>query len=343
MGYRLFGYEIKKLVLSPVIVGFVALCIIFNIVLTISAYDNYETNYNAEAINIYEDFQANEIAESYIWKYNITGKNAENIRNKYEKLQPVIDEKSANGDALSAYFGQQTHYRHSLLFEIIFMAIISESCLLALFATLVSVTYENMQGTEHIIYASKIGRRQLKTKLGASLMVAVVLTAVILGMSLCIFFLRFDFSGVCKDNVSSMFNYAVSEYGKPFITWHSLTVTGYLGATIGVTFGLVICFCLVGYAAGVFARNGYGAFIGAASVIGATFLAKPLFPIGSISRSILNLTPVWLWENSGAWFTDGGADIIWANFESMGLLFSLVVLSTVAFIAAKIFNKRELL
>ncbi|WP_334220797.1 hypothetical protein [Paenibacillus sp. JJ-100] len=343
MRYMLFGYELKKLVFSPVMVGIVVLCIVFNAVIAIVGYNDYGSNYEAEAVNIFEGFKTSEIGERYIRKYNITGENAENIRDKYKKLQPVIDEKAANGDALSTYFGGQTHYRHSLLFNNMFMAIIAESCLLALFAALISVTYENLRGTEHIICASKIGRRVLRTKLSASLMAAVAMTVVILGVSLCIFFLRFNFSDVWYDNVSSMFNYAVNEYEKPFITWQSFTVEGYLWATIGVTFGIAVCFCLLGYATGVFVRNGYGAFIAAASVVGVTFLAKPLFPIGSVSRGIWTLTPVWLWKNNVAWFTDGGAEIIWANFETVGLFVSLAVLSIAAFISTKIFNKRELL
>jgi hypothetical protein len=343
MGYTLFGYELKKLLLSPVIVGLVALCIILNAVIAIASYNDYDLDYETEAVNIFEGFKASVIAEGYISKYDISGGNAENVRSKYEKLQPVIDAKSVNGDALSTYFGEQTHYRHGLLFETMFMAIIAESCLLALFAALVSVTYENMQGTEHIVCASEIGRRVLRTKLCASLTAAAVLTAIILGVSLFVFFLRFDFSGVWNANVSSMFNCAVNEFGKPFITWHSFTVAEYLWATIGTTFGLVICFGLLGYAVGVFVRSGYGAFIAAASVVGVTFLAKPLFPVGSVLRSIWNLTPVWLWKNSGAWFTDGGADIIWANFESVGICVSLALLSIAAFTAVKFYQKRELL
>lgn len=109
------------------------------------------------------------------------------------------------------------------------------------------------------------------------------------------------------------------------------------------SFGMVVCFCLLGYAAGVFVRNGYGAFIAAALVIGITFLVKVLFPIGSVSRAIWGLTPIWLWKNSGMWFTDGGADIIWANFEGVGLFVSLTVLSTITFIATKVYNKWGLL
>lgn len=339
----LFRFELKKLVLLPVMIGFVVLCIVLNAVIAIASYNDYSLNYEADIVNIFEGLKTNEIAEKYIRKYGITGENAKNIRNKYEKLQHVIDEKAANGDALSKYFGEKTHYLHSMLFKTMFMAIIAESCLLALFAALISVTYENLRDTEHIISATKVGRRILRTKLCASLTVAIALTAVVLGVSLCVFFLRFDFSGVWDDNVSSMFNYAVNEYGKPFMTWQSFTVKGYLWATIGITFGMAICFCLLGYAAGVFVRNGYGAFIAAALVIGITFLVKVLFPMGSVSRAIWGLTPIWLWKNSGLWFTDGGADIIWANFESIGLFLSLTVLSITAFIATKIYKKRELL
>lgn len=339
----LFRFELKKLVLLPAIIGFVVLCIVLNAVIAITSYNDYTSNYETEIVNIFEGLKTNEIAETYIRKYSITSENAENTRNKYEKLQLVIDEKAANGDALSKYFGEQTHYRHSMLFKIMFMAIIAESCLLALFAALISVTYENLRGTEHIISTTKVGRRVLRTKLCASLTVAIALTAVIIGVSLSVFFLRFNFSGVWNDNVSSMFNYDVNEYGKPFMTWQSFTVEGYLWATIGITIGMVVCFCLLGYAAGVFVRNGYGAFIAAVLVVGITFLVKVLFPIGSVSRAILGLTPIWLWKNIGMWFTDGGADIIWANFESVGIFVSLTVLSIIAFIATKIYKKRELL
>lgn len=339
----LFGYELKKLVLSPVIIGLVALCIVFNAAIAIASYNDYRSDSEVEASNIFEGFKTSEIAEGYIRKYSITGENAEHIRNKYEKLQPVVDKKAANGVALSTYFGKQTYYQHRTLFQNMFMAVIAESCLLALFTALISVTFENLRSTEHIVSTSKVGRRVLRTKLYASLTTTAALTAIMVGVSLYVYFLVFNFSGVWNDNVSSMFNFAVNEYGKPFMTWKSYTVAAYLWATIGLTFGMTVCFCLLGYAAGVFVRNGYGAFIAAVLVIGLTFLAKPLFPIGSVLRAMLGLTPVWLWKNNGAWFTDGGADIIWANFESLGLIVSLTVLAVAAFIATKIYYKRELL
>lgn len=337
----LFQYEFKKLL--PMLIGFAVLCIALNGVIAIAGYNDYTSDEKVEMVNIFEGFQAGELAETYIRKYNVTEENAEHIRNKYEKLQPVVEEKAEEGDALSTYFKGQTYYRHGMLFKTMFMVIIAECCLLALFAALLSATYENLRGTENIVCASKVGRGVLLTKLRASLTATILLTAVIVGASLFIFFLRFDFSQVWGDNVSSMFNFAAGEFGKPFITWRSYTVLAYLWATIGVTFGLTLCFCMLGYAAGILVRSGYGAFVTAMLVVGVTFLAKPLFPIGSTLRAALGITPVWLWKDSGRWFTDGGADIIWANFESIGTVASFILLSIAAYTAIKIFKKRELL
>lgn len=337
-----FGYELKKLTLSPVIMGWVSLCIIFNTFITLTSYNEGRPNDKVEAVNIFETFQTSEIAEGYIRKYNVPENYADNIRNKYNKLQPIVDQKARNGDALSTYFSNLTYYRHSMLFEIMFMAIIAEICMLALLVSLLSVIFEQMSRTAPIIYASSIGRRILNTKLYASLFAAMFWTVVIVSTSLIVFFLKFDFSSVWQDNVSSMFNYAVNEFGKPFITWRNFTVVGYLRATIGISLGLVICFCLLGYVVGVWIHSAYGAFMTAVSLISVMFFVKLLLPIGSVSRSLLNLTPIWLWKNSGQWFTDGWADILWANFEIIGLMISLALLSTLAFLATRCFYRREL-
>lgn len=340
---RMYLYEFKKILLTPAIIGVALLCPIFNIVLVCAHYDDTDFQSDSQAVNIFEDFDASNIAEGFIAKHHVTGSNADNIRKKYAKLQPIIDEKAVNGDALSNYFREQTYYRHGLLFGTMFLVITAESCLLALFAALVSVTYENTRNTEHIVCASKVGRRIVQSKLCASLTAAVCLTAIILALTLGVFFAKFDFSGVWGDNVSSAFNFAAYSYAIPFITWHSFTIAEYFWAVIGALFSLTICFCLMGYSIGIFAKTSYGAFIGSILVVVLPFIVKPLFSIGSITLSALNLTPTNLCLNSAEWFTDGNAGILWANFESVGLAISIAVLAFASFTAAKIFRKRELL
>lgn len=338
----LYKFELNKLIFQPAMIIFVVLSIVLNAVIAIASYNDYRSNYEGEMVNIFEGLKANEFAESYISKYGITGKHAENIRNLYEKLQPVIDEKAANGDALSYYFGEQTYYHHSTLFQTMFMAIIAECCLLAMFASLISITYENLRGTEQVIHATKISWDILRSKLLASLTAAILTSAIIMGFSLFIYFLRFDFSQVWHENVSSMFNFAVNEYGKPFITWQSFTVSTYLWAMISITLGMSVCFCLLGYVSGLYVHNSYGAFITAMLVAVSPFFVKEFFPIGSITRGIMGISPIWLWLNSGEWFTDGGQDIIWANFECLGVIGSLAFLSILSVIGIKKYKKREL-
>jgi hypothetical protein len=68
-----------------------------------------------------------------------------------------------------------------------------------------------------------------------------------------------------------------------------------------------------------------------------------LAPVGSLTRGIFGLSPVMLILQSPSWFTEGGEDVIWANFECIGLT-ALIILSAGLFAsAAKLFNKRELL
>jgi hypothetical protein len=339
----LFGYELKKLLLTPAIIGFIAMCLILNAVIVVASYNDYEYQSDVEPVNVFEGYNAGEFAEWFIKRYGVTEDNADHIRAKYAKLQPVIDEKAVNSDALSRYLGVSTYYKHGLLFGTVFKAIIAEGCLLALFLALLSVTYENTRNTEQIVFSSRTGRRVLLAKLAASLSATAVTTAAILAFTLLVFFARFDWRGVWGANVSSGFNYTQGLYGIPFMTWHSFTVLGYLLATIGAALLLAVCFCLMGYTVGVLVRNDYGAVIAAITLTAAMAFTEPLFPVGSVIKSVLTLSPVGLWRNCAAWFTDGGVSILWANFESVGLAVSLILLLLAVLISLKTFKRRELL
>jgi hypothetical protein len=66
VGYMLLWYELKKIVFSPAMVGMVALCIVLNTVIVIASYNDYGSNYEVEAADIFEGFKTSEIAETYI-------------------------------------------------------------------------------------------------------------------------------------------------------------------------------------------------------------------------------------------------------------------------------------
>lgn len=342
----LFWYELKKLITAPAIIGFVLLCIVVNAVIVFASYNDYLADIQIDTTgmtDIFDGFDAVEIiAGRYSTRHGLSGEHEQNVREKYEKLQPVIEAKATNQESLSPYFGDRTPYLHKLLFQTLFGAIIAESCLIALFVALISTGYESARNTEGVIYGSKSGRGILRTKLLASLITAGAFFIVIIGVSLVLLFSRFDWTNVWNDNVSSLFNRAVDESAKPFITWHSFSVSGLVWSSIGISAGVVLCFSLLGYAVGTFIRNGYGAVLTAVAAVGIMYVVEPLFPYGSSLRSALNLTPVGLWHNVGEWFTDGYADILWANFECIGVGASIAVLTAMSGLAVAYFKRRDL-
>ena len=339
----LFWLELKKTLFSPALLSFFALCIMLNVIIVLVHHTVDIDKHNDEPFNVFEGYETSGLADYYVRLHRMSGDAEENIRAKYNKLQFVIDEKANDGDALSEYFGYDTYYLHNLLFGTLFFVVVIESCLIALFAVLLSTGYENMRNTEHLICTSRTGRRILRKKLAASLTTGLAVFTVILIISLAVFFARYDYSAVWSDNVSSSFNFSPGEWLKPFITWHSFTVAGFFLAVIFAAAGLMVVFTLFGFALGTVFQSGYISCGVAVTLCILQFIAPFLLQMGGTLRGILNLTPVMLWVNSGKWFTDGGAGIVWPNFESIGIIVLLVMLSALALLTASFYKRRDLL
>jgi hypothetical protein len=355
-----YRYELKKLLFAPVLLGFAALCLAANGVFVFASHGVYRTYFAAAAelradlagasgaaggndvADIFDNFDTNWISERYIARRGLSGAYAENVRAKYRQLQAAVDEKGANDVGLSPYFGIGTADLHALLFKYLFGAIAVESGLIALFAALLSLGRENLCGTEGVICASATGRTILLRKLFAALTAAAAFFAVLLGATLALYFLRFDYSAVWNDNVSSLYNHAVDDYFKPLITWSDFSVGRLALAYAGMTAGLAFCFALLGFAVGAFIRGGYGAVLASVGLCAAMFVAEPLFPCGGALRNAANLTPVQLIVNIGGWFTDGDADLLWRDFERLGLALSLLLLAAASAASAFYFKRRDL-
>lgn len=341
----LFWLELKKVLLAPALVGFAALCLIVNTVIIFS-YDISvdDTRYDVSALNdLFDGYDTGDIADTYVARGALSGAGEARVRGKYAALQTVVNEKGAKDESLSPYFGESSAYLHTLLFQVVLGAVATEACAIALFAALIGAGYESARGTEGIVYASKTGRNMLRAKLLSALAAAGAFFLLLAALTLALFFARFDWSAVWGEHVCSLFNRAVNERWKPFITWRSFTVRELLLASLGIAAGLSFCFALLGFSAGVLIRSGYAACVAAAAACGLMFTVEPLAPVGTIWRSALNLTPVQLIANIGSWFTDGPGDILWANFEGWGLTVSFAILAALSLAAVRSFKRRSLL
>lgn len=339
-----FKLELKKLLTLPTVLGLLIMCLFLNVILIFASdKKSYLPDQVEEVTNIFENFQTVKIADSYLAKDQVTGENAKNIQKKYAWLQPIVEKKAKTKEALDPYFKEQTPHHHQLLFKTLFRVIIGEVALFALFFPLISLSFDKSQGLEALLSTTKVGRRLPVKKFFASLTASFLILFCLLALSLSLFFFRFDFSKVWQDSVSSAYNSAVFEPGKPFITWQSLTVVQYLFQTIGLTFLLALFFSLLGYFVSVAISKSLPAFMTLISFLVLSYLLKPLFPVGSHLRGIFAMSPFWLWKNSGEWFTDGTSDILWPYFETLGVISFTLVFIGLAIMGTKRYQRREIL
>ena len=343
---RLFGYELKKLFSGTALWIFVGLCIVFNLWAIPWALNRDFDTTTPFHENVFEHYSAGEIAKAYVSNLGLTGRVAEDMRAKYDTLQAVVDEKALAGYSYSPYFGEYTYLMHINLFNGLGVMgrLLLQGILLVVLLSLLGVGYEQINHTEHSVYATKTGRRILRHKIVASLFAGIGIYMLLVTVTLAIYFSVFDFSNVWNSSVSSGFNFIEDFFSgvRPFTTWQSFTVASYLWASLAVSVGLLICFSFMGAVIGIFSKNTYVAFL-MVVVLNAVCLMMPtIFSVNSLARYVFYHTPVWLWWNSGLWFTDGGFFTLWRNFELWGMGVSFLILAALCILSIKIFEKRNI-
>lgn len=341
----IYWYELKKLLKNPVLMGFVLLCLGLNALLVLAVSPGTEGSSPGDTgalSDIFDGLDTEYLSEFYIARLGIEGEYADNIRQKYAELQPVVEEKGRRDESLSPYFGIDTRFMHRHLFRDVFGAVALEGCLTALYAALLSTGYERNQNTEGMVYASKTGRHVQRKKFLSVMTVSGICFCLLLGTTLLLYFLRFDYSSVWQDFVSSLFNFSVSDRGKPFITWQSFTVSQFILGYCTISAGLVTAFAWFGFALGTFVRSGCAAVAAAIGSCVFLFALEQVLPYGSQVRNGLNLMPVPLLINIGNWFTDGYANVLWRNFECWGVILSLAASAAAVWVAMLDFARRDM-
>ena len=342
---RLFQFELKKILTVMALWAFVLLSVAVNIwAVPFGSTDEFDTT-TPFHINVFESYNTSEVAEIYISALGLTGRVAERMRVKFDDLQIVADDKAIAGVSFSPYFNEHTHMMHNRLFDRggVMSILLLQGVLLSVLVTLLSVGHEQINNTEHSVYATKTGRRILRYKIAASLVVSIGLYAVLSAITLAVYFNVIDYSNVWNSSVSSGFNYLADAFTvRPFATWRSFTVRSYFLASLGMSFGLIVCFSLMGAVIGTLSKNGYMGFW-VVILINAVCITIPMvLSVNSFLRYILFQTPLWLWLNSGLWFTDGGFFTLWRNFELWGLGVSLLFLAAMCLLFVKKFEKRNI-
>ena len=376
---NIFVNELKKLLISPMLVLFLVLCFGFNVLTSISGgYYDY-SDYVAEAsritgyklgtafdertedlepcemrdwlqaettgvTDIFDDYNTAYIADAYINKLELTGTAANAIQKKYDELQKAVDIKAAADESMTLYFAGATGYRHDDLHRNTMIFLLLECALLAALIMLLSVGYEHHNKTSHVVYVTKIGRKVMRHKLFAALTAGMISFVVLTALTLTVYFTFNDYGNIWNSSISSRFHQIDDMLVgglRPFVTWQSYTVLTYLLATLGVSVLLTLCFGLMAFVIGMWLKNSYIGFL-VFLIINAGCIVFSIV-VSGLPKYFAVLSPVWLWLKRVYWFTDGGPDILWKNFETLGVSASLIIFSVICAISVKFFRKRDIL
>ncbi|MCL2078706.1 MAG: hypothetical protein FWH17_02555 [Oscillospiraceae bacterium] len=376
----LFRLELKKILLSPMLIVFLALCLGFNLLIAIpGAYDEYASfvagasktagyklgaqfeekirkleademrDYLAEdtagKTDVFDGYDTAYIADAYIRRLNLSGYAAEAMRGKYAALQNAADDKAFTDESLTVYFASSTPDKHFGLHGITMRVLIAQCGILAALVMLLSLGYEHMSRTSLTVYAAKTGRNILRHKMLASISAALIAFAVLIGLTLLAYFQINDYGNIWKSSVSSIYNVIddlLVGASRPFLTWQSYTVLTYLLAVLCIAAFLTVCFSFMAFVIGVWVKNSYVGFL-LFLITNAGCLVIAIMFGARLPAYLSMLTPAWLWLKQPLWFTDGGADILWKNFEILGVCASLILLAGLCVFSAKMFKKRDII
>lgn len=303
-----------------------------------------------EVTDHFDDYDITEVGATYIDYLNKVNSNelpltlSNIIRDKYKDMQEVVKQKALSDEALSLQHASATPFMHENLFEIIIGWLMIEGMIISVLIALLSVGFEKQNETEGFVYTTRTGRSVVMKKLCATLVVALGTFLLLTLGTLLVYFTVHDYSVLEQSSISNVFNYRndlIAGY-RPFVTWQSHTISTYLLSKIGITLGLLVTFILSAFILDIIIRNSYISFF-AILILNGLIIVLPMVLSGNNLNFYLTLSPVWLWLKHSLWFTDGDVDILWKNFEMLGITMSLGILISGYVTAFYRFKRRDLL
>ena len=379
---RLLRYEWSKLARLPALWGVLVLCLAFNCLL-IGSGDRWRWEWNETAsmtgglgqrvdtdfldrlgrrpqsdyrdyllsaaegmTDVYADYDLKSLSNFYNDYVKSSPTAAALMERKYERLAERIAHLSETGAAMDWYGGPVTHNVHQFLYGVLMRAVLTEGAVLGMLSMLFLLGYENQQRTAARVYASRTGRKLCRCKVLAGITWALAVYLLLAAVTLGIFLLFWDWSGVWGGSVSSQFNYIIDLfYPRPFFTWTDFTVGGYLAAAVGLGGLLTVVFALLAAICGTLMRNVYLSTLLLTLLLCGGAAAQALCAQAGLwmGYALLTFQPVSIWLYINGWFTELGlnAFIPWQETVSTGLGLAVCGMGTA--LALRHFGRKDVM
>ena len=377
---RLLRYEWSKLARLPALWGVLVLCLAFNCLL-IGSGDHWRREWNetvamtgglgqrvdtgfldglrqqpqseyrdyllsaAEGMtDVYADYDLKSLSDFYNSYVKSSPTAAVLMERKYEQLAERIAHLSETGAAMDWYSGPITHYVHQFLYGTLMRAVLTEGAVLGMLSMLFLLGYENQQRTAAGVYASRTGRKLCRWKALAGITWALAVYLLLAAVTLGIFLLFWDWSGVWGGSVSSQFNYIIDLfYPRPFFTWTDFTAGGYLAAAVGLGGLLTVVFALLAAVCGTLVPNVYlSALVLTLLLCGGAATQALCAQAGLwMGYALLTFQPVSIWLYINGWFTELGLNAFIPWQETVGAGLSLAVCGLGTALALRDFGRKD--
>ena len=379
---RLLRYEWSKLARLPALWGVLVLCLAFNCLL-IGSGDRWRWEWNETAsmtgglgqrvdtdfldrlgwrpqsdyqdyllsaaegmTDVYADYDLKSLSNFYNDYVKSSPTAAALMERKYERLAERIAHLSETGAAMDWYGGPVTHNVHQFLYGVLMRAVLTEGAVLGMLSMLFLLGYENQQRTAAGVYASCTGRKLCRCKVLAGITWALAVYLLLAAVTLGIFLLFWDWSGVWGGSVSSQFNYVIDLfYPRPFFTWTDFTVGGYLAAAVGLGGLLTVVFALLAAICGTLMRNVYLSALLLTLLLCGGAAAQALCAQAGLwmGYALLTFQPVSVWLYINGWFTELGLNAFIPWQETVGTGLSLAVCGLETALALRHFWRKDVM
>ena len=263
---------------------------------------------------------------------------------KYDALSSRVEHLARMDAGMDLYAGPVTQGSHQFLFGTLMRSILGETALVAMLGTLYLLGYEGMHRTEGFACASRTGRRLRRTKGLASLAASPVFLILVAAPTLGVYFARFDYGGVWSASVSSQFNYLTDMLlTRPFLTWGDFSVAGYLMAALALGVALTASFSLLAALCGTLVRSPYLAALAAGILcFGGLGLTSALGNLKLWVGYVLScFQPIVVWLCCGGWFTELGLNAALPWQETIAVAADLLLFGIGTALALRRFRRKD--
>jgi hypothetical protein len=286
----------------------------------------------------YRQLDLSQNAKADIHRYGLNGKTAEVTREYYKILNDRLDELIETGEHKNLFFIGKVYRMHSFLFKDLMRQMIFEVMILVVLITGHVTTYEFQNQTHLTVHATKRGRKLMLDKLVANLFASLCICAVIIGATLLVYFLVFDYSGLWGIPISSFFN---SEFSFPYISWWKLPFGIYLSCVLVVFIICQLFFTVITYSIAVWNKNNYLVYAAFALLFGLCVLIPGIVPKTSTAIFWTRYTPFSLIFNPHLWFI-GWNVFTPKNYEWTTAVIWTSLLAIVTVVTFLKFNKEQI-